>query len=142
MNDMLDNNYQEKLEILKTLYKFDSLHPFPSEDCAKVLRENNSKNEDFTFELISYFSAIAGYSSWGKRALKWNLEQIIEAENLLGKSFFETYPKFEYLRQKVSEKYTPKLYNQLLLHDLMRLTLLDVISEIRSSKKIKTTLAK
>jgi hypothetical protein len=141
LNNMLNNHCQEKLEILKTLYKFDSLHRFPSEDCQKVLEAKKYQSEDFTFELISYFSTIAGYSSWGKRALRWNYEQISAAEKLLEKSFFETFPKFAELGKIVTEKNTPKLYNQLLLHDLMRLTLLDVISEMKSLKQKQTELA-
>jgi hypothetical protein len=137
---MLNNHCQEKLEILKTLYKFDSLHQFPSEDCQKVLKAKKNQSEDFMFELISYFSTIAGYSSWGKRALRWNYEQITAAEKLLEKSFFEAFPKFAELKQTVTEKNTPKLYNQLLLHDLMRLTLLDVISEIKDLKQKQTML--
>jgi hypothetical protein len=80
------------------------------------------EKDDFTFELISYFSAIAVYSSWGKRTLKQNSEQIAQVESLLEKSFFETHSEFAYLKPIVSEKNVPKLYKQLLLHDLMRLT--------------------
>lgn len=124
-------NIEEKLKILQKLYRSDLLNPFPYGDCRKILLE---KDEDFIPCLDVYFSDIAGYCSWGKRILSWSNEKTIETKNGLQKSFFQKFPAFSEVALKISDKETPQLYNQILIYDLMRLTLVDILSEIEEER--------
>ncbi|CAN5397821.1 hypothetical protein BH10ACI1_BH10ACI1_22350 [soil metagenome] len=123
---------QEKLEILQSLYKTDLLNPFPYEDCRKLLADKAVEFEDFIPSLDLYFSDIAGFCSWGKRSLSWSSKKIEEIKPKLQSSFFQQFPKFNALKPRINEETTPKLYSQILIHDLMRLTLLDILSERKS----------
>lgn len=127
---------QEKLEILQSLYKADLLNPFPYDDCRKLLANKNGDFEDLIPCLDLYFSRIAGYCSWGKRSLNWTSEKIEETRHGLRQSFFQKFPKYAALKSSINEKNTPELFNQLLVYDLMRLTLLDVLSEMTRPKEI------
>ncbi len=126
---------QEKLEILQSLYKTDLLNPFPYNDCRKLLAEMTDEFEDLIPCLDLYFSDIAGYCSWGKKSLFWSNDKIIETKCQLRESFFQHFPKFNALKSFINEENTPKLYSQLLIHDLMRLTLSDILSEIATVKQ-------
>ena len=126
---------QEKLEILQSLYKTDLLNPFPYQDCRKLLIAQADDFEDLIPCLDLYFSDVAGYCSWGKRTLSWTDEKIEEIKSRLQASFFRQFPKFKALKPYINEENTPKLYSQLLIHDLMRLTLLDILSERKVAEK-------
>ena len=134
---MKKTEIEEKLKILQKLYKTDFLRPFPIKDCRVILSESDAKFSDFVPSLDVYFSDVAGYCSWGKRIENWSFEKIIEAKHILRKSFFQRFSKFSVLESKISENKTPNLHSQLLITDLMRLTLVDVLSEIetRNSKR-------
>lgn len=129
------NQIREKLEILRELYGSDFLRPFPYQDSRKILAESES---DFIPSLDMYFSEIAGYCSWGKRVLSWSSEKNIEAQKRLKLSFFQKHPKFARLKLKINDNETPKLYNQMLVYELMRLTLIDILSEIETERIYKT----
>ncbi|MCY7376487.1 MAG: hypothetical protein LH472_11015, partial [Pyrinomonadaceae bacterium] len=44
---------------------------------------------------------------------------------------FDRFNKFSELKPQINDVETPTLYNQLLIFDLMRLTLTDILSEIK-----------
>ena len=131
----MEDEIKEKLEILQSLYKTDLLNPFPYDDCRKLLEENSDEFEDLISCLDSYFSDIAGFCSWGKRVLFWTSENIEETKFQLQNSFFRQFPKFNLLKSSINEENTPKLFSQLLIHDLMRLTLLDILNEVKVTEK-------
>lgn len=131
----MKDEVQEKLEILQSLYKTDLLNPFPYDDCRKLLADNAFGFEDLIPCLDLYFSDLAGYCSWGNRSLFWTHEKIEEIRHQLQNSFFRQFPKFNSLKLQINEENTPKLYSQLLIHELMRLTLLDILSELKVSQK-------
>ncbi|MGI8885080.1 MAG: hypothetical protein ACR2IA_12635 [Pyrinomonadaceae bacterium] len=124
-------NIEEKLKILQKLYRGDLLYPFPHSDCRKILSE---KDRDFIPCLDIYFSDIAGYCSWGKKILLWSYKEIAEAKNKLQNSFFQRFPAYSEVSLKINSKNTPQLYNQILIYDLMRLTLIDILSEIEEER--------
>ena len=130
---------EEKLKILQELYKSDFLHPFPHEDCRKILRRHDNRFELLVPCLDVYFSDVAGFCSRAKRISDWSFEENESATGKMRKSFFERFSQFSDLKPEITEKETPKLYNQLLIYDLMRLTLLDVLSEIRNEKHSEMT---
>lgn len=131
----MKDEIQEKLEILQSLYKTDLLNPFPYDDCRKLLAENAEGFEDLIPCLDLYFSEIAGFCSWGNRSLSWTDEKIKEIQQRLRQPFFTKFRKFKALKPFINEENTPKLYSQLLIHELMRLTLLDILSELKVSQK-------
>ncbi|MCY7374458.1 MAG: hypothetical protein LH472_00595 [Pyrinomonadaceae bacterium] len=127
----MKSEIEEKLKILQELYKSDFLHPFPYDDCRKVLKQNDNQFEDLIPCLDVYLSDVAGFCSWGKRIADWSNEQVADAAIKLGKSFFDRFNKFSELKPQINDVETPTLYNQLLIFDLMRLTLTDILSEIK-----------
>lgn len=124
----------KKLEILQSLYRADLLNPFPYDDCSKLLANTSKEFEGLIPSLDTYFADIAGLCSWGKRSFNWTDEYIKKYERKLQKSFFQEFPEFSSLEKLISDKYTPKLFNQLLIYDLMRLTLLDILPDIKEAK--------
>jgi len=130
---------EEKLKILQELYKSDFLHPFPHQDCRKILAENGGEFEDFIPSLDLYFSDVAGYCSWGKKISSWSVEKVNNVKAELQKTFFQRFPKFSDLQSKITENETPNLHSQLLIFDLMRLTLLDILSEIKTERNAQIT---
>lgn len=126
---MKDFELEEKLKILGKLYKSEFLQPFPHQDCRKI-----SSDENFVPSLDLYFSDIAGYCSWGVKIKKWDGEKIEIAKRHLQNSFFQRFVGFSELKLKINEKQTPQLFNQKLIYDLMRLTLLDILSEIKTNQ--------
>lgn len=124
-------NIEEKLNILRKLYQSDLLYPFPYNDCAKISAKDD---DDLIPSLDLYFSDIAGFCSWGKRILLWSNEQSGIAEDTLRKSFSQRFPAFTEVFKLINDKETPQLYNQILVYDLMRLTLIDILSEIENEK--------
>lgn len=129
---------QKKLEILQSLYKADLLYPFPSDDCQKLLAENGVEFEALIPSLDIYFSDVAGLCSWGKRSFKWTDEFISEFKPTLQKSFFQRFPLFAPLESSINESNTPKLFNHLLIYDLMRLTLLDILPDIIEARNARS----
>ena len=123
-----------KLEILQLLYKTDLLYPFPYDDCRKLLADKGRDFEDLIPSLDAYFSDIAGLCSSGKRSLKWSYEEIDKHASILQKSFFQKYPVFAPLQIEIRDKDIPTLFSQFLIYDLMRLTLLDILPDIKKAK--------
>ena len=134
---MKKTEIEEKLKILQELYKTDFLRPFPIKDCRTLISENDENLSDFIPGLDVYFSDVAGYCSWGKRIETWSFEKVIETKEILRKGFFKRFPQFSKLESKITENKTPNLHSQMLITDLIRLTLFDVLSEIeiRNSKR-------
>ncbi|SRR5258706_1684558 len=130
---------QKKLEILQSLYKADMLNPFPYDDCRKLVADKKNEFEGLIPSLDMYFSDIAGLCSWGERSLKWTDEYIDKFGPLLQKSFFQKFPVFAPLEAAINEKNTPRLFNQFLIYDLMRLTLLDILPDIKEAKEQKSS---
>ena len=126
-------NIEEKLKILQQLYRSDLLYPFPYNDCAKIAAKDDG---DFVPSLDLYFSDIAGFCSSGKRILFWSNEQTKIPKHTLQKTLVQRFPAFAKISKSVNDKETPKLYNQILICDLMRLTLIDILSEIENEKII------
>jgi len=128
----MKSEIEEKLEILQELYKSDFLQPFPYADCRKILSRSDNQFEDLIPCLDIYFSDVAGFCSHAKRISCWSFEENENAEKQMQKSFFVRFPKFSALKSKITDQETPTLYNQLLIYDLMRLTLVDILSEIKT----------
>jgi hypothetical protein len=135
----MKSEIEDKLKILQELYRGEFLYPFPHQDCRKIVSENEDEFDGFIPSLDVYFSGIAGFCSHGSRIKSWSMEKIADAENQLNKSFFYRFPKFSELRNRINKKETPMLHNQLLIYDLMRLTLVDVLSEIRTGNHSQAT---
>lgn len=130
----MKQNVQKKLEILRSLYKADLLNPFPYEDCRKLLGDRRGEFEDFIPSLDTYFADIAGLCSWGKGSLNWTDEYIKQYEPKLRQSFFQEFPAFASLEISINETNTPTLFNQLLIYELMRMTLLDILPDIKNAR--------
>ena len=130
---------EEKLKILQELYKSDFLHPFPYQDCRKLISQNNYELKDFVPSLNLFCSEVAGYCSWGKRIVSWSIEKIEIVESQMQKSLFDRFPQYTELKSRITEQETPTLYNQLLIYDLMRLTLVDILSEIKTARHWEIT---
>ncbi len=125
---------EEKLKILKALYKSDFLQPFPYRDCEKILTVVGNKFENFVPSLDLYFSDVAGHCSWGEKIAFWSVEKVEAVENQMQKSFFDRFPKLSELKDKITDRETPQLYNQFLIYNLMRLTLADILSELKAER--------
>ncbi len=134
----MKNGVEEKLKILQELYKSDFLQPFPYQDCHKLISQNNSELKDFIPSLDLFCSEVAGYCSWGKRIVSWSVEKIETVESQMRNSLFDRFPQYINLKSKITEQETPTLYNQLLIYDLMRLTLVDILSEMKTGRLSQT----
>lgn len=122
------------MDTLEKLYE-DILHPFPYADIRHIYKTVTSRkiktrrtiDKGFIPDLSYYWSNIAGCSSWGKNALKWNTEKRQEFGDLLGESFFDNHPEYLLVRRWITEANTLDLYRDFVLYEEMRLNALALI---------------
>jgi hypothetical protein len=130
---MKDEVYEGLIKILRQL--FDEAHsPFPYEGCRFLLKSGNSDYQHFVFDLDLYFSELAGYSSLGKKILKWSDEKVADVKNKLSKTFFEKHPEYKPLEEIISKNSTPDLYDQLELYENIRQTLMKLLYILASGR--------
>ena len=103
--------------------------PFPYADCRKLQRD--AKYAALVPDLDVYLSDLAGHRSWGKRILQWSDDKIAEVAGWLSKSFFEQFPVYAQLEWKIRPSVVPELHALLARAEKTRLTLLELLEEIR-----------
>jgi len=126
------NSIEQLVDDIVQIYAEKDYHPFPREDCKKIMGEHYEKNVNLIPHLDLYFSDIAGYCSWGRKILKWSNNQVREAENRLKKTFFEKYPQYKMVKHLITEANTPDLYRVMRIYETMRKLLLRVLSQLQA----------
>lgn len=100
---------------------------FPYDDLRKVrssLTDRERKRvEGLNPDLNSYLSLIAGFASSATRITTRQRDQLIRALPFLDKSFFATFPDYEFLQDRITETDTPQLYSRLKAADVLRIEL-------------------
>lgn len=122
------------IETLDGLYG-DILYPFPYVDIwhiyktvtSRKIRTRRAIDKGFIPDLDYYWSSIAGCSSWGKKALKWDFEKRQDFARLLNENFFDRHPEYQLVRHWITEVNTPHLYRRFVLHEEMRVNVLALI---------------
>jgi hypothetical protein len=122
---------QELLKELRDLRHSDS-KPFPYQGGRRLISEGDENLKDFIPDLNTYFMDIFGYASWDYKILKWLSEKIQKVKKDLSKSFFEKYHQYAILEQKVTQENTPDLYDQFMLYESIRQSLLILLEELPS----------
>lgn len=123
--------------ILETLdcLQSEDVHPFPYADIRHIYKTVTSRkiktrraiDKGFIPDLDYYQSSIAGCSSWGKKALKWDADKRQEFTGLLGGEFFDRHPEYLLVRRWITEANTPDLYRNFVLYEEMRVNVLALI---------------
>ena len=118
------------LELIQELVGYDKRRrrPFPREDCRKVFGANGDRELDFVGDLNSYDMTITGPISWGAKILDWPNEKIGTLLRYANKSFFEAFSEYAYLQPLITKTNTPDLYNDMELHERIRLVLIELLT--------------
>jgi hypothetical protein len=83
---------------IKRLYEEDDRHPFPYEGCRFLLANLGDEFKILIPDLDTYFSEIAGYSSWGPSILKWPEEKVREAHGRVASVSLSNIPNTRFCR--------------------------------------------
>lgn len=81
-----------------------------------------------------YQFEIAGYASWGRKALQWSPDRIQQVKQTLKKTFFERHPRYLPLRKLMTPRLTPKLYADFAHYECMRQTVLELVSALEQEQ--------
>ncbi len=130
-----------ELSEIEGIYRAKLLTRFPYEDIRNIrssLTDAERKRvEDINPDLDSYLSLIAGFASSATRIANRRTDQLKRALPFLNKSFFETFPDYEFLRDRITEKDAPGLYSQLEAAELLRIELAKLIRTILSRESVE-----
>lgn len=106
---------------------------FPYADCRK-LQARSDRYRSIVPDLDAYLSELAGYRSWGKRILTWADGKIGDVQSRLGSSFFERYPTYAERSSELKSADVPDLRRALDVAERTRLTLHDLLTELKGSR--------
>lgn len=122
------------LETLAWLKEADD-RPFPYADIRHIyktvtsckIRTRRAIDKGFVPDLDYYQSNIAGCSSWGKKAFRWDFEKRREFTRLLNKGFFDRHTEYLLVRRWITEVNTPHLCRDFVIYEEMRVNVLALI---------------
>jgi hypothetical protein len=118
-----------------SLYQEEGLSPFPYEDCRVLLDGLGDEYEGFIPDLDMWCSSIAGYSSWGKRIVRWSEQQLIEARGLMSTGFFDEHPEYATLERHIRPESAPDLHDELRLYEGLRIKLLELFDYLLRERR-------
>ena len=111
--------------------------PFPYNDCHKIINANDTYI-DFTADLNHFWVYVGGYSSWGKKALRWDDKKINEVRKAAETPFFLRFNQYKMLEPQITMENTKQLYQYIHLIEEMRLCLLELTSLLQQgNQKVK-----
>jgi hypothetical protein len=102
--------------------------PFPREDCRKITEGDSDKELDLVGDLNTYDMTITGSISWGEKIVDWPSEKINRLLKYTNKPFFEAFPEYKFLEPLITKTNTPDLYEDILLHEKIRLVLIELLT--------------
>jgi hypothetical protein len=106
-------------------------HPFPYEDCRRVLQRVRSDSSRMLIpDLDLYMSTVYGWAQGARRLLRSTHEKLAAAREDLRPSFFEKYPEYEPLRPEIESGSVKRLQGRLQHCDTLRASLLELLSSL------------
>lgn len=103
--------------------------PFPGLEIKRLVA-NRDIQLDMHIDLDLYLSGVAGYSSGARRLDRRSLGELAKAQKFLAASFFEHYPQYGEYRTGITIAATPELYRHLMIAELNRLDLIQLVGDI------------
>jgi hypothetical protein len=131
---MSDFEIEPSTKAIMRLYEEDCRTPFPYAGVRKLLQAGRHEYESFLPDLAQDFSMMAGYCSWGKKILTWDVNRICEAQQFLEKPFFERHPEYKPLEQILAKRGNDELGLKLLLHEKMRMELSQLLKYLSATE--------
>jgi len=122
--------YDELLARLSALEAADT-GPFPYDGCRRLRPDRSPETHGLEPDLDVYLGDLAGYRSWGKRILKWPDAKIKSVEEQLSRSFFDCFPQYRVLTERLAAGVAPDVSQALANADETREVLLQLLSAIR-----------
>jgi hypothetical protein len=121
------------LSELESMHSSDT-HPFPYDDCRKLIEEDPLRYSALIPDLDVYFALIAGYRRSGSRILNWPLTRLEDAQHKLGRSLYERYPAYNKLRELSPER-APALVRELANAEKARKILVEVFDTVNLARR-------
>jgi hypothetical protein len=119
---------EELLIKLAQLYQNElGVGPFPLEQARKVARTKDW--EGFHSCLTTYLPAVAGIASHGKQLKKITAERRQEFKRTAAKAFFEKYPEYLYIEERLQNLDVPRLKRLLDTTEQARLLIVAALAE-------------
>ena len=114
---------------IEALFEKSFRGPFPYEECRTIAQLLGKSTDDLIPELDWYFDNIAGYSSSASRLRNRSPDELRDAERILSKDFFQYFPEQEAYRSLIDPVRTPRLHEQLMASEELRVRLLGLLRE-------------
>ena len=127
---MLKDEIKDAVQSIRERYKDGLERAFPYEDCRTVLRHEADQYEEFVPDLNTYFYTIWSHCAGIKKLLSWSNERLLASKKFLSQTFFQKYPKYRVLEDRVTKVTTPRLYRRLQICDELRTDLSHLITQL------------
>lgn len=114
-------------------YRTRSCGPFPTADIAKVMPMDTEVRSIFHGRVDIYLGDIAGYASGAHRLERRGPDGLEKAKLFLSAGFFQRYPEYGSIRERINPQDTPDLFREMEAAELNRLDLLEEVNRIISS---------
>ena len=126
--------YDELLARLSALEAADT-GPFPYDGCRRLRADRSPDTAELVPDLTMFLSDLAGCRSWGKRILRWPDDKIDSVAPRLSHSFFDRFPQYRVLTERLASGVAPDVSKALANADETREVLRQLLSAIRSARK-------
>jgi hypothetical protein len=127
---MLKDEFKDAVQSIRERYQDGFQGAFPYEDCRTVLRDEVDQYEEFVPDLNTYFYTIWSHCAAIEKVLRWPNERLLASKTFLNQTFFEKYPKYRVLEDRVTKVTTPRLYRRLQICDELRTDLSQLITRL------------
>lgn len=117
-------------QTIKQRYLERSGATFPTTDIKTLVSDDRSAFSLLHGRIEMFLSAVAGYASSADRLGRRSADELQKAREFLSQSFFDRYPEYGTLREKVTPQGTPLLFAEMSAAEENRVELLAEVNSI------------
>lgn len=128
----LDKAADKLADELRRAYEDALRGPFPYAECRALVRSMEGSYEGFVPDLDMYFYGIASACNGARKLLNAAPGELHTLQQRLSRSFFEQHPEYCALESRLTKVDSPRLYQELALHEDLRGKLLELLDLLRS----------
>lgn len=120
----------ERAQKIKQRYREQAGVGFPTTDIKALVGDDRTAFGLLHGRIEMFLSAVAGYAASVDRLARRSEEELRKTREFLSQSFFDRYPEYGTLKQKVTAQDTPLLYAEMRAAEGNRVQLLEEVDSI------------
>jgi hypothetical protein len=124
---MTEPTREELAKTIESSYEGDFLHPFPSEELAKLKPIDPERWELLQVYLELFIADIAGWCSQASRLMQKPERELARVHRSTLLPFFERYPDLQVFQQAITQESTPELFESMAIVELRRQQLFSLV---------------